>query len=177
MTRLSVSIGSSVTFEAFFSCFIIVRALFRGSTPITQWEIRVCGGVHDSYTLPVRTGGIFYLPDRRDRWLNFSVSSERYRQSGVNGVAKVPKPSCHSGILTVASPSQRSNPLGHRALLHRVDTRCRQFLRRHVVGVCTRYGRGVPVLPTVICPILASRTHTGSSADNVLNRCARWYRS
>ena len=45
------------------------------------------------------------------------------------------------------------------------------------VGVCTRYERGVPALPTTVPPILASCTHTGSPADNVLNGCARWYRS
>ena len=56
-------------------------------------------------------------------------------------------------------------------------TRCRRFLRRHVVGVCTRYERGVPALPTTVPPILASCTHTWSPADNVLNGCARWYRS
>ena len=60
--------------------------------------------------------------DRRDRRL-FSVSSERHWQGGVNGIAKVPKRSYRSGIRTrpgnrpVAGPSQRSNPLGHRAPL------------------------------------------------------------
>ena len=35
-----------------------------------------------------------------------------------------------------------------------VGTRCRRFLRRHVVGVCTRYERDVPALPTTVHPIL-----------------------
>ena len=59
-----------------------------------------------------------------------------------------------------------------------VGTRCLRFLRRHVVGVCTAgYERGVPALSTTVPPILASCTHTGSPADNVLNACARSYRS
>ena len=36
---------------------------------------------------------------------------------------------------------------------------------------------GVPTLPTTVPSILVSCTHTGSLADNVLDGCARWYRS
>ena len=52
----------------------------------------------------------------------FSVSSERHWQRGVNGIAKVPKRKVFTEVgfepgrvCPVAIPSQRSNPLDHRA--------------------------------------------------------------
>ena len=54
----------------------------------------------------------------------FSVSSERHWQRRVNGIAKVPKRKVFTEVgfepgreCPVAIPSQRSNPLGHRAPL------------------------------------------------------------
>ena len=74
-----------------------------------------------SYTFPVQTGGIFYFPWHRHQIEGtdgFSVSSKRHWQSRVNGIVKVPKRSFPqrdsnpAGNRPVASPSQRSNPLG-----------------------------------------------------------------
>ena len=71
-------------------------------------EFRVGVGVQDSYTLPLRTGGIFFTFPGIDKGpTTFSVSSERHWQSGVNGIAKVPKRSCRSGIRTRPGPPGR----------------------------------------------------------------------
>ena len=62
---------------------------------------RVGGGVHDSYTFP-QTGGIFYFPWQRHQIEGTNgfycliriyclIRKTLGRQSGVNGIAKVPK--------------------------------------------------------------------------------------
>ena len=90
-----------------------------------RWGVRDGSGVHDSYTFPVQTGGIFYFPwhrhqiegtpHRTKKWPTaFSVSSERHWQSGVKEIAKVskrpqrdsnPRPlGCQSHALTTEPP-------------------------------------------------------------------------
>ena len=85
-------------------------------TPMPKWPNRgggrVGGGVHDSYTFQCGLVEYFtslalaWAPDRRDRRL-FSVSSERHWQSGVNGIAKVPKRGfpqvCYTNVLYATS--------------------------------------------------------------------------
>ena len=64
--------------------------------------VKVGSGVHDSYTFPVQTDGIFYFPWHRHQiegTNGFSVSSEIHWQSGVKEIAKVSK-----------RPQQDSNP-------------------------------------------------------------------
>ena len=48
------------------SCVIIGRALYRAVRQCHNGErFREGGGVHDSYTFPVQTGGNFYIPWHR----------------------------------------------------------------------------------------------------------------
>ena len=98
----------------FFSFFFSAgqRSVFRRIDALLG-EFTVGGGVHDSYTFQCGLVGYFTSPGIDTRWKGptaFSVSSERHWQSGVNGIAKVPKRTVfRSGIRTpdrpVASPT------------------------------------------------------------------------
>ena len=80
------------------------------------------GGVHHSYTFQCGLVGYFTSPGINTRYKGptaLSVSSERHWQSGVNGIAKVPKQSFpqrdSNPIRTVWSPAQAS-ALTHSAI-------------------------------------------------------------
>ena len=73
------------------SSFISAGQLFQ---PHFWGGFRVGGGVHDSYTFQCGLVGSFTSPGIDTRYKGptaFTVSSERHWQSGVNGIAKVPK--------------------------------------------------------------------------------------
>ena len=63
--------------------------------------------------------GVFCFPWHRHQIPTaFTVSSERHWQSGLNGIAKVPKRKVfRSGTRIIDVAGRRSNPLGHRAHL------------------------------------------------------------
>ena len=84
--------------QIFSSSFSVQGSVFSRIDALLG-EFRVGGGVHDSYTSSADWWDLL-LPlasiDTRSRLEGtgttaFSVSSERHWQSGVNGIAKVPK--------------------------------------------------------------------------------------
>ena len=115
------------------SRMLSILLLLRSDTVSTQtWVLYAgaflelsskSGGVHHSYTFQCGLVGSFTSPDiaidtRYKGPTALSVSSERHWQSGVNGIAKVPKQSFpqwdSNPIRTVRSPAQ-TNALTHSA--------------------------------------------------------------
>ena len=102
---------------------------FQCGPLMTCGGFRVGGGVHDSYTFQCEQVGSFTSPgiDTRQKGPTaFSVSPERHWQSGVNGIAKVPKrkvftavgvrtrPGAQAKALTHSATAPQSGPLCHR---------------------------------------------------------------
>ena len=81
------------------------------------------GGVHDSYTFQCGLVGSFpmaWTPDRGDRWLSVSPPKDTGKVVRYTELAKFRSEVTAAGFepdreRLVATPSQRCNPLGHRA--------------------------------------------------------------
>ena len=106
------------------------------------------GGVHHSYTFQYGLVGSFTSPGIDTRYKGptaLSVSSERHWQSGVNGIAKVPKQSFpqrdSNPIRTVRSPAQ-ANALTHSAIAPSTPSRPPR----------PRLGHLAPILPPSSLP-------------------------
>ena len=103
----------------------------QGNTPMTQWGggsldlVWVVEFTTELYTIPVRTGGIFYFPGWQRhqiegtdsfQWLlrkTLGLANWAKRNFAKNSEAKFKLPQRDSS--PVASPSHRSKPLGHHA--------------------------------------------------------------
>ena len=88
-----IALNKKICLECSSSSFSVQGSVFRRIDALLG-EFRVGGGVHDSYTFQCGLVGSFTSPGIDTRYKGptaLSVSSDRHWQSGVNGIAKVPK--------------------------------------------------------------------------------------